>query len=169
MPALGDHRREHPPAVYGRGINALHSSTINYPLSADPWQTRTREFIYWLAAPGISDSANKCRVYGGHFNQKSALTLSCDRQFAQISMQPSGERQQYFIPIVNQRGTTQLWQVSSIWVKSASRFNTSCRKSHVLSRCRRRERLVVLTSEWRSASCRAFAAKVKFSARVEAD
>ena len=42
--------------------------------------------------------------FGGHFNPKSfvAQTLkSCDRQFAKISMLPSGDRNQYFISRVN--------------------------------------------------------------------
>ena len=65
--------------------------------------TRTRTVIYWLSVPAITDSANKCHVIDGHFNPKSlaARTLSCDRQFAQIPMVPSGDRNQYFISRVN--------------------------------------------------------------------
>ena len=79
-----------------------HISTLNYLGPADTCLTRTQTVIYWLSVPAITDSANKCRVFGGHFNPTSlaARTLSCDRQFAEISMLPSGDRKQYFISIV---------------------------------------------------------------------
>ena len=48
-----------------------HISTLNYLRSAATCLTRTRTVICWLSAPGITDSANKCRVFGGRFNQKS--------------------------------------------------------------------------------------------------
>ena len=71
-----------------------HISTLNYLGSADTCLTWT--VIYWLFVSAITDSANKCSVFGGHFNPKSlaACTLSCDRQFAQISMLPSGDKAQ---------------------------------------------------------------------------
>ena len=76
-----------------------HISTLNYLRSADTCLTRTRTVIYWLSVPAITDSANKCHVLGGHFNPTSltARTLTCDRQFVQMSMLPSGDRKQYFI------------------------------------------------------------------------
>ena len=53
-----------------------HISTLNYLRSAATCLTRTRTVICWLSAPGITDSANKCRIFGGSFNQKSlARTL----------------------------------------------------------------------------------------------
>ena len=72
-----------------------HISTLNYLRSADTCLTRTRTVIYWLSVPAITDSSNKCHVFGGHFNPKSlaAGTLTCDRHFAQMSMLPSGDRQ----------------------------------------------------------------------------
>ena len=48
-----------------------HISTLNYLRSAATCRTRTRTVICWLSAPGITDSANKCSVSGGRFNQKS--------------------------------------------------------------------------------------------------
>ena len=48
-----------------------HISTLNYLRSATTCLTRTRTVICWLSAPGITDSANKCSVFGGRFNQKS--------------------------------------------------------------------------------------------------
>ena len=66
-----------------------HISTLNYLRSAATCLTRTRTVICWLSAPGITDSANKCRVFGGRFNQKSlartqiatdsSLKLACCR------------------------------------------------------------------------------------------
>ena len=101
VPALGDHRRERPPDVYGHVSKSRHISTLNYLRSADTCLTRT--VIYWLSVPAITDSADECNVFGGNFNPKSlaALTLTCDRHFAQMSMLPSGDRKQYFISRVN--------------------------------------------------------------------
>ena len=48
-----------------------HISTLNYLRSAATCLTWTRTVICWLSAPGITDSANKCRVFGGRFNQNS--------------------------------------------------------------------------------------------------
>ena len=51
--------------------------------------------MYWLSAPAITDSANKCHVFGGHFNQKLlARTQTCDRQFSQISVLVTNEQYQ---------------------------------------------------------------------------
>ena len=70
-----------------------HISTLNYLWSAATCLTRTRTVIYWLSAPAITDSANKCQVFGGHFNQKSlARTQTWDQQFAQISVLLSGDQ-----------------------------------------------------------------------------
>ena len=49
--------------------------------------------MYWLSAPAITDSANKCHVFGGYFNQKLlARTQTCDRQFSQMSVLLSGDQ-----------------------------------------------------------------------------
>ena len=95
VPALGD------PVVSGHLTSTATLSMLYYLRSADTCLTRT--VVYWLSVPAITDSANKCHVFGGHFNPKSlaARTLSCDRQFAQISVLPSGDRKQYFISRVN--------------------------------------------------------------------
>ena len=101
VPALCDPRRERPPDVYGHVTMSQNSSTLNYLRSADTCLTRT--VIYWLSVPVITDSTNTCHILGGQFNQKSlaARTLSCDLQFAQMSMLPSGDRMQYSISRVN--------------------------------------------------------------------
>ena len=48
-----------------------YMSTLNYLRSADACLTRTRTVMYWLSAPAITDSANKCHAFDGQFNQKS--------------------------------------------------------------------------------------------------
>ena len=84
VPALGGPRRERPLAVCGHVINVPTHSTLNYLRSADTCLTRTRTAMYWLSVPAITDSVNKCSVFGGHFNPNSlAHTLSRDRQYAQ--------------------------------------------------------------------------------------
>ena len=41
---------------------------------------RTRTVIYWLSVPDITDSVNKSRVFGGHFNPKSQIArIEVDR------------------------------------------------------------------------------------------
>ena len=73
VPALGDP----PPVVSGhltctaKLSMSRHISTLHYLRSADTCLTRTRTVIYWLSVSAITDSANKCHVFGGHFNQKS--------------------------------------------------------------------------------------------------
>ena len=59
-----------------------HISTLNYLRSAAVCLTRTRTVMCWLSVPGITDSANKCRVFGGRFNQKSLVT---DEQYVTSS------------------------------------------------------------------------------------
>ena len=82
VPALGD------PVVSGHLLctdtlsMSRHISTLNYLGSAATCLTRTRTVMYWLSAPAITDSANICHVFCGHFNQKSlAHTQTWDRQF----------------------------------------------------------------------------------------
>ena len=49
-----------------------HIPKLNYLRTADDTcLTLTRTVIYWLSVPVITDSSNTCRVFGGHFNQKS--------------------------------------------------------------------------------------------------
>ena len=87
-------------------LMSRHISTLNHLPSADTCLTRTRTVIYWLSVPAITDSASKLRVFGGNFEifdpeSLAARTLSCDRQFFQMSMLPSSDRKQYFISRVN--------------------------------------------------------------------
>ena len=89
--------------------------------------------------PVITDSSNKCRVFGGHFNPKSlaARTLGCDRQFPQIPMLPSGDRKPYFFGYIS--------------------FTTSRRKSHVCCVKTAMSNKRTILSFDQCASCRALA------------
>ena len=49
-----------------------HISTLNYLWSAATCLTRTRTVIYWLSAPAITDSANKCHGFRWSFQPKIA-------------------------------------------------------------------------------------------------
>ena len=98
---------------------------------------------------------NKCHVIGSHFNPKSlaARTQSCDRQLAQMSMLPSGDRKQYFISRVNACVMNHVIMASQtiiILVTSVLRHHAVKVTSSVLNpRCRRREQFLVLTNAHR--------------------
>ena len=94
VPALGNPCRERPPAVYGHFVNVPTHFNVKLPvISGHLPVTWTRTVIHWLSAPAITDNANKCRIFGGHFNQKLLVrTQTCDRQFSQISVLSSGDQ-----------------------------------------------------------------------------
>ncbi len=73
-----------------------HNSTLNYLRPADTCLTRTQTLIYWLSVPAITDSVNKCRVFGGHFNPKSLAHSNFDSSL-NISVLPSDDHKQYFL------------------------------------------------------------------------
>ena len=96
-----------------------HISTLNYLRSAATCLTRPRTVICWLSAPGITDSANKCCVFGGRFNQKSlARAVFCDR--------PSGDRRY----VTSSRVINHMIAANQPlhWLRL---FMTPCGKSHV--------------------------------------
>ena len=74
-------------------------STLNYLRLADTCLTRTRTVIYWFSEPAITDSVNKYRVFGGHFNPRSLVhTLTFDRQFGKYSVfNPRCRRRERFL------------------------------------------------------------------------
>ena len=69
VPALGDPRRERPPAMYGHIINV--PTHFNVKLPAISGHLPNADADSHSLAVSITDSANKCRVFGGRFNQKS--------------------------------------------------------------------------------------------------
>ena len=91
VPALGDPRRERPPAVYGHFVNVPTHFNVKLPLISGHLSKADSNFL--LSAPGITDSVNKCRDFRGHCRPKSlARTQTRGRQFAQISVMSSGDQ-----------------------------------------------------------------------------
>ena len=68
VPALGDLRHEPPPSVYGHVINV--PTHLNVKLPAIGGHLPNAD-IHCLSVPAITNSVNKYRVFGGHFNPKS--------------------------------------------------------------------------------------------------
>ena len=121
-----------------------HISTLNYLRSADICRTRT--VIYWLSVPAITDSANKSRVFGGHFNPKSlvrtltaidsSLKFQCCRLVTTSNIS--------YRCLRDEPRDCGRWNSSIGYV----RFMTSCHKCHVFNPLfRRRERFLVWTSD----------------------
>ena len=88
VPALGD-------PVYGHVINVILPAIGGHLPNAD-----SRLLVVRSCYNGQCKQMPRFRW---SFQPKSlaARTLGCDRQFAQISMLPSGDRKQYFISRVN--------------------------------------------------------------------
>ena len=120
--------------MYGQVINVPAHPNLKLPAIGGHLPNADATVIYWLSVPVITDSSNKCRVFGGRFNPKSlaARTLSCDRHFAQIPMLPSGDHTQCFIS-------------QTLWLHSFYDITSSA----LNPRGRRRERFLVLTSAHR--------------------
>ena len=92
VPALGDPRRERPPAVCGHFVNVPTHFKVKLPVISGHLPNADADSHLLVLAPAITDSANKCHVFGGHFNQKSlARTQTCDRQISQMSVLSSGD------------------------------------------------------------------------------
>ena len=90
VPALGDPRRERTPAVCGHFVNV--PTHFKVKLAVISGHLPNADADSRLSAPAITDSANKCHVFGGHFNQKSLVRIqTCDRQISQISVLSSGD------------------------------------------------------------------------------
>ena len=94
VPALGDPRRERPPAVCGHFVNVPPHFNVKLPLISGHLPNADADnHLLFVSTCYITDSANKCHVFGGHFNQKLvARTQTCHRQFAQISVLSSGDQ-----------------------------------------------------------------------------
>ena len=77
VPALGDSSRDRPYDVYGHVINGPTHLYVKLPAIGGHLPNADVD-IYWLSVPAITDSANNCHVFDGHFNPKSleARTLS---------------------------------------------------------------------------------------------
>ena len=72
VPALGDPHRDRPPAMYGHIINVPTHFNVKLPAISGHLPNADADSQYCCpAAPGITDSANKCRVFGGLFDHIS--------------------------------------------------------------------------------------------------
>ena len=101
VPALGDPRHERPPDVCGHITNV--PTHLNVKLPAIGGHLPNADSHILVVRTCYNGQCKQMLHFGDHFNTKSlvARTLSCDRQFAQMSMLPSGDRMQYFISRVN--------------------------------------------------------------------
>ena len=160
---MGDLRCERPPAVFGHVINVPTHVNVKLPEidrhlpNADTdshllvvrtcynGQYKQMPHFRWSFHPKIVGAHPKLRL--------------ADRQFAQISMLPSGDCKQYFISSVN------ACVMNHVVEANQPPLVTFVLRHHVVKvrysvfnpRCRRRERFLRLTSE----CCRAGAAKRK--------
>ena len=103
VPALGDPRREWPPAVCGLVINVQTHLNVTLPAIGGHLPNADADSHLLVVRTCYNGHCKQMPRFGGHFNPKSlaARSLSCDQQFAQISILPSSDRKQYFISRIN--------------------------------------------------------------------
>ena len=88
VPALGDPRRERPPDVYGHVIKVPTHLNVKLPAFGGHLPNADADSHLLVVRTCYNGQCKKCHVFGGQFNPHSlaARTLTCDRQFPQISM-----------------------------------------------------------------------------------
>ena len=95
VPALGDPRREWPPAVYGHFVNVPTHFNVKLPLISGHLPNADADSHLLVVSTCYNGQCKQIPPFGGHFNQKSlARTQTWDRQFAQIAMLSSGDQRQ---------------------------------------------------------------------------
>ena len=93
VPALGDTRRERPPAVYGHIVNVPTHFNVKLPLISGHLPNADADSHLLVVSTCYNGQCKQMPRFGGHFNQKSlARTQTWDRQFAQISRLSSGDQ-----------------------------------------------------------------------------
>ena len=93
VPALGDPRRERPPAVYGHFVNVPTHVNVKLPLISGHLPNADADSHSLVVSTCYNGQCKQMPLFGGHFNQKSlARTQTWDRQFAQISVLSSGDQ-----------------------------------------------------------------------------
>ena len=121
VPALDDLRRERPPAVYGHLINVPTHINVKLPGIGGHLPNADADSHLLVVHTCYNGQCKQRPVFGGHFNPKSlaARTLSCDRQFAHISMLPYGDRKQCFISRINACVMSVMkHEIVAIWLNS---------------------------------------------------
>ena len=100
VPALGDPCRERPPDVYGHVINVPTHFNVKLPAIGRHLPNADADIHLLVVRTCYNGQCKQIQCFGGHFHPKSLAacsTLSCNRQFAKMSMLPSGDRKQCFI------------------------------------------------------------------------
>ena len=98
VPALGDPRRERPPAVYGHFVNVPTHFNVKLPLISGHLPNADADSHLLVVSTCYNGQCKKCHVFGDHFNQKSlARTQTWDRQFAQIAVLSSGGQRAIYV------------------------------------------------------------------------
>ena len=98
VPALGDPRRERPPAVYGNVINVPTHINIKLPEIGGHLPNADNQLL--VVRPCYNWQCKQIPCFGGNFNPKSLVrTLTCHRQFAQISVLSSAVRDKDYIKV----------------------------------------------------------------------
>ena len=91
VPALGDPRRERPPAVYGHFVNVPTHFNVKLPVISGHLPNADSHLL--VVSTCYNGQCKQMPRFGGHFNQKLlARTQTCDRQFSQISVLSSGDQ-----------------------------------------------------------------------------
>ena len=92
VPALGDPRRERPPALCGHFVNVPTHFKVKLPVISGHLPNADADSHLLVVSTCYNGQCKQMHVVGGHFNQKSlARTQSCDRQISQISVLSSGD------------------------------------------------------------------------------
>ena len=92
VPALGDPRRERPPAVCGHFVNVPTHFKVKLPVISGHLPNADADSHLLVVSTCYNGQCKKCHVFGGHFNQKSlARTKTWDRQISQMSVLSSGD------------------------------------------------------------------------------
>ena len=71
VPALGDPRRERPPAMYGHIINVPTHVNVKLPAISGHLPNADADSHLLVVSTWYNGHCKKCRVFGGRFNQKS--------------------------------------------------------------------------------------------------
>ena len=93
VPALGDPRRERPPAVSGHFVNVPTHFNAKLPLISGHLPNADADSHSLVVNTCYNGQCKQMPRFGGHFNQKSlAHTQTWERQFTQISMLSFGDQ-----------------------------------------------------------------------------
>ena len=84
VPALGDPRRERPPAVCGHVINVPTHFNVKLPAIGGHLPNADADSHLLVVLTAITDSVSKSRVFGGYFNPKSLMRSTVRSNFSAV-------------------------------------------------------------------------------------